>query len=195
MIADSSDNLALAVHRNSEGAVERLVRCYQDRLFSYALRLLQNPADAQEVTQDAFVRACRTLAGRYDESRCRQLQLGPWLFRITRNLTHNCRRSRNNRNELPVDGSEASRKAALEFPAPPVQSLELHEESRMLQRAINSLGPESRDLVLLRFMEEMPYAGIASVVGLSEASVRGKVFRALRRLRAILAKTGDKNAM
>jgi len=190
-----SDNLALEVHRNRDGAVDRLVRSYQGRLFNYALRVLQNPFDAQEVAQDAFVRACRALTSRYDESKCRNLELGPWLFRITRNLAFTRRRARESRREVPVPDAGERPEDTLSHPAEATRELEAGEEQEVLRRALDRIGPEARELILLRFMEEMSYAEIASIVGTGEAAVRGKVFRALRKLRATLNKIGDINAL
>ena len=64
------------------------MRVYQDRLFSYALRLTARREDAEEVAQDAFVRAYRALAT-YPAERIRGLALRPWLYRITLNVARN----------------------------------------------------------------------------------------------------------
>ena len=71
-----------------DGSFEDLVRTYQDRLFSYALRLTGKREDAEEVAQDAFVRAYRALAT-YPAARIEGLALRPWLYRITLNLARN----------------------------------------------------------------------------------------------------------
>ena len=67
---------------------EELVRTYQDRLYSYALRLMGRAEDAEEVAQDAFVKAYRALAT-YPGERIRALALKPWLYRITLNAARN----------------------------------------------------------------------------------------------------------
>lgn len=189
-------NLAVAVHGNVDGALECLVRTYQDRLFSYALHLLANPFDAQEITQDAFLRAYRALTTRYDEAKCAGLVLGPWLYRIARNLAHNRRRTRRSRREMPLEESGDGHVSLLRCPPEAARSLEATEQTRILQLALGRLKPEGRDVILLRFMEEMSYAEIAAIIGASEASVRGKVFRALGKLRSAFRKTtGGRNAL
>jgi RNA polymerase sigma-70 factor (ECF subfamily) len=175
--------------------VERLVLRFQDRLYSFALRLMQNSFDAQEVTQDAFVRACRALASRYDESKCRGLRLGPWLYRITRNLAYSRRRVQLARNEAPVPDDLDRGDTLPHRPAIAVRKLELEERGNEVRMALARLEPADRELVLLRFMEEMSYAEIAAIVGTGESAVRGKVFRALRKLRTTLEKGAKKNAM
>jgi RNA polymerase sigma-70 factor (ECF subfamily) len=186
VIDEAGGTLALAVHREEHGAIERLVQSYQNQLFGYALRLLQDPSDAQEVTQDAFLRAYDALTARYDANRCRTLALRPWLFRITRNIAYNRRRARRSAQEEAFPEADGWHSPALRYESGAAQSLEMQEERARLERALGRLSQTSRELIVLRFVEELPYAAIADVVGAGEAAVRGKVFRALRQLRAML---------
>ena len=78
------ENLAVAVHRSDPGAFERLIDRFESPLYSYAHGILQNAFDAQEVVQDAMMRAHRALTRQYDEARCASLALRPWLFRTVR---------------------------------------------------------------------------------------------------------------
>ena len=71
-----------------DGAFEDLVRSYQDRLFSFALRLTGRREDAEEIAQDAFVRAYRALST-YPAERIRGMSLRAWLYQITLNVTRN----------------------------------------------------------------------------------------------------------
>jgi RNA polymerase sigma factor (sigma-70 family) len=93
-MACAEENLALAVHRMETGAFERLIDRHESSLFNFAHSILQNTADAQEVVQDAMLRAHRALTRQYDEARCATLALRPWLLRITRNLCLNRNRSK-----------------------------------------------------------------------------------------------------
>ncbi len=181
MTGGDYSNLAWDVRLDREGAVENLVRAYQDRLFGYALRLLKNPHDAQEVVQDALLRAYRHLAFQCDEEWCRNLALTPWLFRITRNLAFNRLRKARGRpaNLEDFDGAAASRLS-------PGQSLPTVEGRVWLEGALARLETGERDLVALRFVEGLSYREIAEVTGGGEASARGKLFRVLKKLRVIL---------
>src|SRR5262245_52757163 len=180
---------------DEQGAVERLVRSYQNQLFGYALRLLRDPSDAQEVTQDAFLRAYDALTARYDASKCRTLALRPWLFRITRNLAYNRRRARRTTREEPFPEADGWHGPALRYESGAAQNLEAQEERARLERALGQLDQASREVILLRFVEELPYAEIGAVVGTGEAAVRGKVFRALRHLRTMLTEMEAHDAM
>ena len=95
--------LAVAVHRCEPGAFERLIDRFERPLFTYAHGILQNAFDAQEVVQDAMMRAHRALTRQYDEARCAALALRPWLFRTVRNLCLNKRRSKRSALEEPLE--------------------------------------------------------------------------------------------
>ncbi len=182
------ENLALLVHRCEAGAFERLIDRYESPLFTYAHGMLQNPFDAQEVVQDAMVRAHRALTHQYDEARCASLMRRPWLFRTVRNLCLNKRRSKGRAIEQPLDSFDDGRIGP--FVATAGSNLERQEEVELLRRAIALLPVDARELIVLRFMEEMSYGEIARTLGSSEAALRGKVFRALKLLRDALEKRG-----
>jgi RNA polymerase sigma-70 factor (ECF subfamily) len=187
------ENLAVAVHRHEPGAFERLIERFESSLFSYAHGILQNSFDAQEVVQDAMIRAHKALTKQYDEARCAALALRPWLFRTVRNLSLNKRRSKSRRLEQPLETFDDGRIGP--FIKPLASDLERREEIDMLRRAIALLPVEARELILLRFMEEMSYGEIARTLGGTEASLRGKVFRSLKLLRDALEKKGVAHAM
>jgi RNA polymerase sigma-70 factor (ECF subfamily) len=182
------ENLALAVHRCEPGAFERLLDRYESPLFGYAHGILQNAFDAQEVVQDSMIRAHRALTRQYGESKVATLALRPWLFRIARNLCLNKRRSKTRALERPLTEFDDGRIGPI---VPAVSNdLDRKEEAELLRTAMAGLPVEARELIVLRFMEEMSYADIARTVGATEAALRGKVFRSLKLLRESLEKKG-----
>ncbi|HVS13839.1 MAG TPA: RNA polymerase sigma factor [Thermoanaerobaculia bacterium] len=191
----SLDGLALSVHRRAEGAFERLVGHFEKPLFNYVLRLVPSQPDAQEVVQDTFLRAHRALTRQYSSERCDGLALRPWLFRIARNLSHNKRRGLRHRVECRLEAAHDQRPDAPHGAIAVLCRVEQREELERLDRAMASLPLESRELVVLRFIEEMSYAEIAATTGQGEAALRGKVFRALKQLRDALARQEDRHAM
>lgn len=194
-VTDRSDGLALAVHRGERGAVARLVDDFQDPLYGYACRLLGEPAEAQEATQDVFLRAHRALTVLYDEERCRTLNLRPWLFRIARNLCYNYLRARRARPVEPLPSPDGYHAGPLRIAPVDADSRDARSRLGDLDRAMAWLSPASRELVELRFVERMSYAEIAAILGGSEAAVRGKVFRTISRLRANMARGETVHAM
>lgn len=187
------ENLAVAVHRREPGAFERMIDRFETPLFGYAHGILQNTFDAQEVVQDAMMRAHRALTKQYDEARCAALLLRPWLFKTVRNLSLNRRRSKTRVLEQPLESFDDGRIGP--FVSPESKDLEKREEADMLRAAMALLPVEARELIVLRFMEEMSYGEIARTVGGTEAALRGKVFRSLKLLRDALEKRGVTHAM
>ena len=118
----------------------------------------------------------------------RNLALRPWLFRTVRNLSLNKRRSKRSKLEQPLETFDDGRLGP--FVHLEGSELERKEEIELLRRAMALLPVDARELIVLRFMEEMSYAEIAKTVGASEASLRGKVFRSLKLLRDALEKKG-----
>ena len=182
------ENLAVAVHRSTPGAFERLIERFEAPLYNYAQGILQNTFDAQEVVQDAMMRAHRALTRQYDEARCAALALRPWLFRTVRNLCLNKRRSKRSKLEQPLEEFDDGRMGP--FVHLEGSELERKQEVELLRRAVALLPVEARELIVLRFMEEMSYGEIAKTIGGTEASLRGRVFRSLKLLREALEKKG-----
>jgi RNA polymerase sigma-70 factor (ECF subfamily) len=189
----AEENLAVAVHRSEPGALERLIDRFEPALYGYAYGILQNTFDAQEVVQDAVLRAHRALTRQYDEARCAALALRPWLFRTVRNLCLNKRRSKTRALEQPLETFDDGRIGP--FVREHGSELERKEDAELLRHAMSGLPLDARELIVLRFMEEMSYADIAKTVGTSEASLRGKVFRSLKLLREALEERGVTHAV
>jgi RNA polymerase sigma-70 factor (ECF subfamily) len=187
------ENLAVSVHRNEPGALERLIDRFEPALYAYAHGILQNTFDAQEVVQDAMLRAHRALTKQYDELRCRELALRPWLFRTVRNLCLNKRRSKTRALETPLEAFDDGRIGP--FVREHGSDLERQQDAQLLRDAMKGLPVEARELIVLRFMEDMSYADIAKTVGATEAALRGKVFRSLKLLRDALEKRGVAHAV
>lgn len=179
MTHDEGRCIALEIHRGNREAVGDLVAAYQDRLFTYAFHMLGGSDDALDVTQEAFVKAYTTLSGKYDAERCRKLDIRPWLYRIVRNLALNRLRSRRRRDDALVSMKD-------NLPSQVFDTGNELARAGAIRKALDRLGRESRELVILRFIEQYTYAEIAEITGASESALRGKVYRALRKLRRIM---------
>ena len=179
--------LAAALADDLPGSFERTVRTFQDRLYAFALRLTGSAPDAEEITQDAFVRAYRALQG-YPTERRRALALRPWLYRITLNVTRNRFRRRRpvgesldgDRPELAAD--EAGRPSAV---------FDRGERSRRLERLVQALPDRYRAPVVLRHVEGLGYGEIAEVLEQPIGTVKANVHRGLALLRRAL-EAGDR---
>lgn len=186
MSAPEDENIAMGVHLRSPAAFERFVARFEGGLLNYAGRILGNPFDAQEVVQDTMLRAHDALTRKYDAARVDQLAVKPWLFRIARNLCFNKRRGSRSKLDEPLTAFDDNRIGPLVPSSSVTGPLEEREERDRLERALGLLPPASRELIVLRFMEEMSYAEISQAVGADETVLRGRVFRSLKLLRDAL---------
>ena len=151
-----------------------LVRRYQARYARYAARMLGSVDAAEDAVQDALVRAYDQLA------RCRDPNnFAGWFFLILRNRCF-AERRRDQRfaalDGVPDVPAEENTEA----------SLERSERGRGIERALQRLTPEQREVFVLKHMEELSYEEIASRVGTSVAALKMRMHRAYDRLRELL---------
>ncbi len=182
---DTDDALIAGLTANLDGTFEALVLAHQDRLYSIAVRVLGDPADAEEAAQDALVRAYRALAG-YDAARIRELRLRPWLATIVLNLC----RSRRTRRAASVGtlSLDAPLPAALEPRAAstlsPSAVADRHAERAIWADLLLRLSPAHREAVVLRHVDGLTYPEVALALGKPEGTVKAQVHRGLAQLRA-----------
>jgi RNA polymerase sigma-70 factor (ECF subfamily) len=168
--------LAAALAADLDAAFERLVLVHQDRLFTIAFRTGGNRHDAEELVQDCFVRAYRALAS-YPPARIRELRLRGWLTTILLNAGRNRARVRRvPTTELVFDpGSE-----------PSADPLARRDDRETWARLLATLTPAQRTAVVLRHVDGMSYAEIATATGRPEGTVKAHVHRGLAALRTAL---------
>ena len=173
MEADLNELLAIDL----EAGFEPLVRAYGQRLFAFVYAMSGNAADAEEIAQDAFVKAHRALR-RYEPQRVRELSLNAWLHRIALNVLRNRLRGRRLR-MVPLDGELS---VADRAPGPERQALE-RAALRELARQVSSLPEAHRAAVVLRCVQGLSYAEAASLLSQPEGTVKSNVHRGLATLR------------
>jgi RNA polymerase sigma-70 factor (ECF subfamily) len=182
---DTDDELIAGLSTDLDGAFEALVLAHQDRLYSIALRVLGNEADAEEAAQDAFVRAYRALAG-YDRARIRELRLRPWLATIVLNLCRSRRtRGAAARSTLSLDGGlPGDAQPRADGSAGPASVADRQAERRVWADLLLTLPPAHREAVVLRHVDGLSYPELATVLGKPEGTVKARVHRGLAQLRA-----------
>ncbi len=172
----TENQLKMRLAADLDGHFPALVAAYQDRLYRFALRLSGSPQDAEEITQDALIRAYRALGG-FADQRMRELQLRPWMYTIAMNVFRN--RARVNRvATIGLDGSEAQVSGS-NGSAPQ----EDHATRLVIEEMIRSLPEHNRVSLVLRHIEGLSYAEIASIVEQPIGTVKANVHRALASLR------------
>jgi RNA polymerase sigma-70 factor (ECF subfamily) len=159
-------------------AFEEIVKRYERRVYGIALRIVRRHEVADDVAQEAFMRAHQALST-FDLDR----PFGPWICRIAANLAINHVRSPEAR-ETPLPEGHA------ETPAPGRGALDLvleREAREVLARALLGLPAEQRAVFTLRTFEELSYREIADALGISIGTVMSRLSRARERLRVALA--------
>lgn len=166
---------------------DRIVDDYQRRLYGFALRMTGNREDAEEIVQDAFVRAFRALGKMSDEQRS-ELRLQPWLYTITLNVTRNRLRSKRPTN-VALDAladPDALLRESNEEPPRPETIVEQNAEVALVEKALLQLPMHLRAAATLRFIEGRSHPEIAEILHQPIGTVKSHVHRAVRILRRIL---------
>jgi RNA polymerase sigma-70 factor (ECF subfamily) len=166
-----------------DGHFEQLVRTFQDRLYGFALRLTQSREEAEECTQDTFVRAYRALE-RYPTDRRRELRLRPWLYQIVLNVIRN-RVRRPALATVSVDGPAANGLAARSEEQPEVMAMRATSWSQ-LEAALSTLPDRYKTAVVLRHVQGLSYAEAAQILDQPVGTTKSDVHRGLRLLREAL---------
>jgi RNA polymerase sigma-70 factor (ECF subfamily) len=176
-VAISDSRLVARALAGEAGAFEELVRRYLKPAHTVALGVLGNPADAEDVCQDAFLAALEKLEECRDPER-----FAAWLLRIVRNRALNFRERRTLREGEPLERAAAG--AGGDDPGREAERSELRER---LAAALATLPQSQREVVLLHDLEGWRHRDIADLLGTSEGAVRVRLLQARRSLRAALA--------
>jgi RNA polymerase sigma-70 factor, ECF subfamily len=161
--------------RGDEPAWEDLVRQHTRRVYGLCFRFTGSGSEAQDLTQEVFLRVFRTLK----TFRSTEGSFATWLARVTRNLLiDNYRRTRQERvtdsieEQLPMI-EEAGGAASVR----PDHALAGREASEILQATLQKLSPDLREAVILRDLQEMEYREIAEVLRIPEGTVKSRINR------------------
>lgn len=185
---DADLALATRLAGDLDRAFPSLVEEHGARLYTIAHRCLGVSGDAEEVAQDALVRAYDALAG-YDRERIRALRLRPWLATITINLARNRRRRVADRRPPGSLDTVVARglEPTVGTAALPPAIVERREVRQILVSALLTLPLPMREAVVLRHVDGLAVAEVAAVLGRPEGTVKAQVHRGLARLRADMA--------
>lgn len=183
-MADEDPNEARAIERVQSGdaaAYDYLVRKYLSRAVSIAYGVVRNAHDAEDLAQEAFVKAYRSI-GRFRAGE----PFGPWIFRIVTNSALDVLKHRTKfRHEELAENAPAARRDDAELPA------RSSEMARRIDAALQSLPEMQRVVARLHLIEEFEHAEIAAMTGLSDGTVRSHLSLARKKLKETLADLYD----
>lgn len=186
---DEDQTVVEAVRGGRTEAFRLLVERHKGRLYSIIFKLVGDPELAEELTQDAFVRAYSGLGAFRGEAR-----FGTWLVQIGLHTVrdHVRRRHRRRRREIPLDslshdgeGTLLVERSRASDPLVQLGDAELRER---VARALDGLPPEYREVIVLKHFEGLPYGEIAGLTGVSVGALKVRAHRARRMLREELTR-------
>lgn len=176
----SDELLASQAASGNRPALEELALRYQGRLMRFALRQCNNPDRAADAVQDSMLAMVKALPKYRGES-----AFGTWLFTILRHACHRRARLRKNEPAFMETLDPANQDGGVAQPegADAVTLLENRELGDALEHAMSTLDPKSREVVLLRDVEGIAAADVATITGLSVQAVKSRLHRARLQLR------------
>jgi RNA polymerase sigma-70 factor (ECF subfamily) len=191
MIRPTKEAVSRAPQRFAQQALPHL-----DAAYSLAFWLMRDRADAEDVVQDAYIRALRGFDGFRGEA------MRPWLLAIVRNVAWRALavRRRATNNVIPIEAAytraDEDEPGAMNIPSdePSVETKLIEAaDQALLTRALDTLTPMFREVLVLREIEEMSYADIATVVGIPQGTVMSRLSRARAELRLRFKELAQEN--
>lgn len=192
-MAEPSAALVQRAQAGDRAAVSELVQSQQTYVYSIAMSVMHNPADAADMTQEAFIRLLRSL-GTYRA----ETKFTTWLYRLVTNICLDGLRRRGR----PVESLDQQRpqaQAGDDAPTPgqrladsdrwaqPEERLELRESATQVREALGQLSATQRLALTLHYFEDLRYEDIADVMGLPLNTVKSHIRRGKERLAQLLA--------
>ena len=179
--------------QTSYEAKDRFVNDNLRRIFLQVYRIVGNVADAQDLTQEVFIKVYRTL----DSFDSEKASLNTWITTVTRNLlVDHFRKTKYDRATDSIDaapghdeeGQTLGDQLADSGPSPDAR-MESRETKEMVHKALQKLSPELREAVILRDLQDMDYRDIANVLKVPEGTVKSRINRGRTELGRLLQRT------
>lgn len=176
------------LQRGDPRAFRELVRLHEDRVYSFVLRMLGDPQEAEDVSQEVFLAVHRNVARFRGDC-----QVSTWLYRMAKNHCLNRLKYLERRapgGEIDLERTGTSGDAFGSRSRRPDEEMLAAEERAQVQRALGALSPEHRMLVVMRDIEGLGYEQIALVAQLPLGTVKSRIHRARAMLADALAAAG-----
>ena len=183
LMTDDTQLLAAGLRRRDPDVLDRLIEQYQQRLYRYLLFLTGNPALAEDLFQETWVRVLER-GHQYNAKN----KFESWLFTIARNLVIDVSRRKKiaSLEDLGNPESEQSYDPPDERSVSALQMLVARENEKTVQLSLLKIAPYYREVLLLRFHEELPLEEIANVLATPISTVKSRLYRGLEALKSAL---------
>ena len=172
-------------------AFGELVRKYRPRVYALALHLTGNASDADDITQDAFLKAYHKLPEFEGRS-----EFFTWIYRITLHRALNAKRDRSRRRTVPLDDPRLVAAVEVDSEGNPERAVELRDRYRALLEAFDQLSPLLQTTVVLTALQGLSYKEAAVVLETTEGTIAWRIHESRRNMRAHLERleSGTKRA-
>ena len=177
------------VLRGNVNDFEKLVTAYEKNVYNIALRMVGDPEDAADMTQETFIKAYRALSSFRGDSK-----FSSWLYRIASNVCLDFLRSRSRHPQVSLSTVDEDDRATFELPdmrQNPEEQLMKKLGMEAVRRGLEQLPEQQRQILVLRELGGLSYAELAQTLGLEEGTVKSRIFRARKRLCALLLCDGN----
>lgn len=178
-----------SVLRGNVNDFEKLVTAYEKNVYNIALRMVGDPEDAADMTQETFIKAYRALSSFRGDSK-----FSSWLYRIASNVCLDFLRSRSRHPQVSLSTVDEDDRATFELPdmrQNPEEQLMKKLGMESVRRGLEQLPEQQRQILVLRELGGLSYAELAQTLGLEEGTVKSRIFRARKRLCALLLCDGN----
>jgi len=193
---DDAQIVALLVRRCVAGdaaAWEEIVQRFNRRIYNICYRFAGGGEDAEDLTQEVFIKIYRTLAS-FDSEKA---SFNTWVTTVTRNLlVDHFRKTKNDRitdsMDAPIGGEDEGQALSEKIEdkgVTPDQHVQKQQTQRLVQEALQKLSPELREAVILRDLQDMDYRDIAQILKVPEGTVKSRINRGRTELARLLQRT------
>ena len=183
MVEPTDRDLVLRTRRGEVEAFGEVVTRYQQSVFNVCYRMLGERMEAEDLTQETFLRAYEKL-GTFDVER----PFGPWIRRVATNL---CLNHIQGQKPESYELDEERDQSSVHDPQEPESILQGEQSAEAVRNAILSLPAHYRAVIELRHYQEMSYSEIAQTLGLPLSDVKSHLYRARRRVSKLLVNDGQ----
>lgn len=189
MTALFENEIIRSVLRGNVNDFEKLVTAYEKNVYNIALKMVGDPDDAADMTQETFIKAYRALSSFRGDSK-----FSSWLYRIASNVCLDFLRSRSRHPQVSLSTVDEDDRATFELPdmrQNPEEQLMKKLGMEAVRRGLEQLPEQQRQILVLRELGGLSYAELAQTLGLEEGTVKSRIFRARKRLCALLLCDGN----
>ncbi|MCB9674992.1 MAG: RNA polymerase sigma factor [Alphaproteobacteria bacterium] len=170
------EEIKVIARKDRRAAADLVVRKYRDRLFHHACYVLKDYQEATDVTQEVFIKAMREKRFFEDD-----FKMKAWLFRVTSNLCFNIRRDKKRRTAILETVPRATFTAADQ-----VDLVFSNEKQEHILSAMDALTENHRQILMLRYYDDLSYAEIAQVLDVALGTVMSRLSRAKGQLMEVM---------